>query len=83
MPCKSWSYPIQIFTHLKLCVATVTSNFKWVKINDIYLIWNKKLANFEVQTLILFPKTVIWSANKTIWNDYFAVQRQNAVSAYL
>ena len=30
--------PNQIFTHLKLCLATATHNFKYVKIGHIYLI---------------------------------------------
>ena len=29
---------LSYFTHLMLCVATATHNFKWVKIADIYFI---------------------------------------------
>ena len=29
------SYLIKIFTHLKLCIATATHNFKWLKITHV------------------------------------------------
>ena len=31
---------IYIFTHLKLCVATATHNFKWAKNPYIWWIWD-------------------------------------------
>ena len=31
------TWKIGIFTHLKLCLATATHNFKWVKITDVIL----------------------------------------------
>ena len=37
-----------IFTNLKLCLATASHNFKWVKIAHICLIWDQTLANFIV-----------------------------------
>ena len=52
-------YLILIFTYLKLCPATVTHNFNWVKITHICLILDKKLANCFVWTLISFPITLI------------------------
>ena len=39
-----------MFTHLKLCLATTTHNLKWVKINDICLIWAQIFANLDVWT---------------------------------
>ena len=33
------SYFFLIFTHLKLCPATATHNFKWLKITGLFLIW--------------------------------------------
>ena len=38
-------YSIKIFTHYKLCIATATHNFKWVKITHICVIWNLSFAN--------------------------------------
>ena len=32
-------------THLKLCLATATHNFKWVNITFIFTIWMKTYAN--------------------------------------
>ena len=32
---------IYIVTHLKLCSATASHNFQWVKITHICLIWNQ------------------------------------------
>ena len=37
-----------IFNHLKLCLATATHNFKWMKITDICLIWVQIFANLDV-----------------------------------
>ena len=54
-----------IFIHLKLCLATASHNFKWVKITHICLIWDETFANLDVYTLISVPITVIWSANKS------------------
>ena len=45
---------IEIFTHLKLCLATATHNFKWVKIINICLIWDKTFANLDVYTHFCF-----------------------------
>ena len=39
---------IYFFTHLKLCFATATHNFKWVKISHICLIWDQKFLNLDV-----------------------------------
>ena len=41
---------IKIFTHLKLCLATATHNFKWVEITHNCLIWNKTFTNLDVWT---------------------------------
>ena len=30
-------------THLKLCLATATHNFKWLKITQICLIWDQTI----------------------------------------
>ena len=47
----------KIFTHLKLCVATATHNFKWVKkINQICLIWDQNTCK-------------LWSLNNKNNND--------------
>ena len=35
---EAQNYTIYIFTHLKLCLATATHKFKWVKITPISLI---------------------------------------------
>ena len=35
-------------THLKLCLATATDNFKWVKMTHICLIWDQTFANLEI-----------------------------------
>ena len=55
---------ILIFMHLKLCLATATHNFKWLKITHISLIIAQIFANVDVLTHISFAKTVIWSTNK-------------------
>ena len=34
----------------KLCLAITTHNFKWVKITDIYLIWNISSVNPDAWT---------------------------------
>ena len=34
---------IFIYTHLKLCVATATHNFKWVEMTTICIIWIETL----------------------------------------
>ena len=39
---------ILIVIHWKLCLATATHNFKWRKITDICLIWEKTSANLDV-----------------------------------
>ena len=39
---------ILIFTHLKLCLATATHNFKWVKITHIVFSWDQTFANIDV-----------------------------------
>ena len=44
----SLEYRIWIFTHLKLCLAVATHNFKWVKIIRICSIWYQTLANLNV-----------------------------------
>ena len=57
-----------MFTDLKLGLATMTQNFKWVKITHICLIWDQTFANIDVDTLISLPITmitVIWTASKT------------------
>ena len=59
-------YKIKMFTHSKSCLATTTHNFKWVKITDICLIWDRTFASLDVETLISFPITVIYPANKTV-----------------
>ena len=48
-----------IFTHLKLCLATATHNFKWVKITQIGLVWDQTLVNLDVYSPILFPVILI------------------------
>ena len=53
-------YQIWISTHLKLCLATATHNFKWVKITNIWFIWDQTFANVDVQTPILLPISVIY-----------------------
>ena len=40
-------YRILIFTHLKLCLATPTHNFKWVKITFVNLIGDQTFANLD------------------------------------
>ena len=42
------SYLIYILTHLKLCLATATRNFKWVEITLICLIWYQAFANLDI-----------------------------------
>ena len=37
------------FTHLKLCLATATHNFKWMKMTPICLIWYQAFAKIEPQ----------------------------------
>ena len=49
---QALSYIIYYFTHLKLCLATATHNFKWVKITDICLNWDQTFAKFDLETLI-------------------------------
>ena len=41
------NYFILIFTHLKLCLATPTHNFKRLQIGHICLILNLKMAMFD------------------------------------
>ena len=38
---------IEMFTHLKLCLATAIHNFQSVKITYIYLFWNQTFANLD------------------------------------
>ena len=57
-------YLISIFTHLKLCLASATHNFKWVKITHVCLIWDITKWNPHVKTLFYFVKPSDWSANK-------------------
>ena len=40
-----------------LCLATATHNIKWLKITDLYLIWDQTFANIAVQTPISLPIT--------------------------
>ena len=57
-------YLILISTHLKLCLAIATHNFKWLKITHNCLIWDETFANLDVWTLIYFTITVFfWSTN--------------------
>ena len=42
--CQIWKF----FTHLKLCIATATHNFKWVRITHICLIWDRAFASVDV-----------------------------------
>ena len=42
-----------MFTHLKLCLATASHNFKWMKITDNCLTYDQAIANLDVQTRIL------------------------------
>ena len=44
---KALNQIIWILTHLKLCLATATHNFKWVEITHICLIWDHTFANFD------------------------------------
>ena len=53
-----------MITHLKLCLATATHNFKRVKITHSCLTWDQTSANFDIWTLISFTITLISSANK-------------------
>ena len=39
---------IKIFTHLKLCLAAASHNFKWLKITHICLISEQTFANIDV-----------------------------------
>ena len=43
-------YLIQIFTHLKLCLANATHDFKWGEITHICLIWDQKLKSWCLNT---------------------------------
>ena len=45
-PLTSWCFTLLalsplIFTHLQLCLATATHNFKWVKIAHLCIIWDQ------------------------------------------
>ena len=44
-----------IFVHLKLCLATATHNFKWLKITHICLIWHKIFFKSWCLNSNLFP----------------------------
>ena len=44
---------------MKLCLATAILNFKRVKITNICSIWDRKFANFDVETHISYTITVI------------------------
>ena len=50
---KALNYRIDNFTHLKLCFATATHNFKWVKMTDICLMWDQQFADFYVSTYFI------------------------------
>ena len=43
--CELYAYSL---SNLKLCLATATHNFKWVKFTEISLIWDQTFANFDV-----------------------------------
>ena len=36
------------FTQFKLCLATATHSFNWVKIIYIYLFWKQTFANLDI-----------------------------------
>ena len=40
--------------HLKLCLATATHNFKWMKTTHICVIWDQTFTNFDVKIFISF-----------------------------
>ena len=69
-----YPYPskfIQMFNQLKLCLATATHNFYWVKITHSRWIWSRPFTNFDIYTVILSPITVIISPikiAKTLYN---------------
>ena len=45
-------------------VAAATHSFKSGKITNICSIWDLIFANVDVETLVSFSITAIWSANK-------------------
>ena len=47
-PSIASGYPIKLFSHLKLCLATATHNFEWVKIIHIRLICDKTFPDIDV-----------------------------------
>ena len=74
-------YFINMFTHLKLCLATTTHNFKVVsRYRDpqlqvgekllIFFIWDQTLANLVSQTHIPCSIRMIYYDNKTGKGNY-------------
>ena len=45
---KTLNRIISILTHLKLCLATATHNFKWMQITHYSLIWNQTFAYRDI-----------------------------------
>ena len=45
---RASKYLIAIFPHLKVCLATATHTFKWVKITEICLILDQTFENLHV-----------------------------------
>ena len=76
-------HPIKLIylnlTHLKLCLATTTHNFKWVKITRVYLTWDQ---NFQILMLKQsFHSQYQWFGRKK--NDVISRIRVNPCSAEL
>ena len=44
---------VYIFNHLKLCLATATHNFKWVKMTDEYYLYNSNQTYADLAFLML------------------------------
>ena len=62
---------------MKLCVATATHNFKWVKITHICSFWDKTFANLDFwMSLVLFPVAMI---EPTLFESIFPA---NAISSF-
>ena len=57
---KLTHYEINIFTHLKLCLAIANHNFKWVIITKIYIIWIKHQRIFKIQCHFLQITSLTW-----------------------
>ena len=69
-------YIIKIFTHLKLCLANATHNFKWVKNSYICANWFGTYANLAILTFIYSSKFLLSTLK---WLKYSCIYHREQI----